>query len=72
MVVIVIVFSVFLFFLYCEKMIFNISLNEDDIFGVLFKGWNVIELKNDELKFWLKCWGDFGKGFKIKVEFVKR
>ena len=30
------------------------------------------ELKNSELKFWLKCRGDTGKGLKTKAELVKR
>ena len=53
-------------------MTFNISLNEDDITGAWLKGRNASELKNDELKFWLKCRGDSGKGLKTKAELVKR
>ena len=30
------------------------------------------ELKNEQLKFWLKCGGDPGKGLKTKDELVKR
>lgn len=30
------------------------------------------ELKNEELKFWLKCRGDPGKGLKTKAELGKR
>ena len=50
----------------------NNSLNEDDIPGASLKGRNASELKNDELKFWLQCRGDSGKGLKTKAELVKR
>ena len=30
------------------------------------------ELKNEELKFWLRCRGDPAKGLKTKAELVKR
>lgn len=50
----------------------NNSLNEDDIPGASLKGRNASKLKNDELKFWLKCRGDSGKGLKTKAELVKR
>lgn len=50
----------------------NISLNEDDIPGASLKGRNASELKNNELKFWLKCRDDSGKGLQKKVELVKR
>ena len=50
----------------------NISLDEDDIPGAWLKGRNASELKNDELKFWLKCRGESGKGLKTKAELANR
>ncbi|KAL9967600.1 hypothetical protein ACROYT_G025862 [Oculina patagonica] len=49
-----------------------ISLTEDDIPGASLLGRKPEELKNSELKFWLKCRGDTGKGLKTKAELVKR
>ncbi|KXJ07498.1 hypothetical protein AC249_AIPGENE27549 [Exaiptasia diaphana] len=48
------------------------SLTENDIPGASFNGRNESEMKNDELRFWLKCRGDSGKGQKTKAELVKR
>ena len=50
---------------YCE-------LNENDIPGASLEGRKPVELKNDELKFWLRCRGDPAKGLKTKAELVKR
>lgn len=50
----------------------GLFLEEKDIFGALFCGRKLFELKNEEFKFWLRCRGDSGKGFKIKVVFVER
>ena len=47
-------------------------LTEDDIPGASLPGRKPSELKNDELKFWLRCRGDPGKGLKTKAELVKR
>jgi len=47
-------------------------LTENDIPGASLGRRNPSELKNDELKFWLKCRGDPGKGLKTKAELVKR
>ena len=47
-------------------------LEEQDIPGALLCGRKPSELKKEELKFWLKCRGDPGKGIKIKAELVKR
>ena len=47
-------------------------LEENDIPGASLCGRKPSELKNDELKFWLKCRGDPGKGLKTKAELVKR
>jgi hypothetical protein len=48
------------------------SLTENDIPGASLGGRNASQLKNDELKFWLRCRGDSGKGLKTKAELVKR
>ena len=49
-----------------------IPLTENDIPGASLLGRKPEELKNSELKFWLKCRGDTGKGLKTKAELVKR
>ena len=47
-------------------------LTEDrDIPGASLAGRKPIELKNEELKFWLRCRGDPGKGLKTKAELMK-
>ena len=48
------------------------SLSEEDIPGASLFGRKPSELKNEELKFWLRCRGDPAKGLKTKVELVKR
>ena len=50
----------------------NISLKEDDIPGASLKGRNASDLKNNVLKFRLKCRGGSGKGLKTKAELVKK
>ena len=50
----------------------QIFLNENDIPGASLLGRKPEELKNDELKFWLKCRGDSAKGLKTKAQLVKR
>ena len=47
-------------------------LTEEDIPGASLHGRKPSELKNDELKFWLRCRGDQAKGLKTKAELVKR
>ena len=47
-------------------------LTEDDIPGASLCGRNPEQLKNEELRFWLRCRGDVGKGLKTKAELVKR
>ena len=47
-------------------------LEERDIPGASLCGRKPSELKNVELKFWLRCTGDPGKGLKTKAELVKR
>ena len=49
-----------------------ITLTENDIPGASLLGRKPEELSNSELKFWLKCRGDTGKGLKTKAELVKR
>ena len=48
------------------------SLSEEDIPGASLLGRKPSELKNEELKFWLRCKGDPAKGLKTKAELVKR
>ena len=50
----------------------SIFLTENDIPSVSLLGKKPEELKISELKFWLKCRGDAGKGLKTKAELVKR
>jgi len=45
---------------------------EDDVPGASLSGRKPSELKNEELKFWLRCRGVAGKGLKTKAELVKR
>ena len=47
-------------------------LTEYDIPGTSLLGRKPEELKISELKFWLKCCRDTGKGLKTKAELVKR
>ena len=49
-----------------------IPLTENDIRSASLLGRKPEELKNSELKFWLKCRRDTGKGLKTKAELVKR
>ena len=44
-------------------------LEENDIPGASLCGRKPSELKNDELKFWLKCRGDPAKGLKTEIAF---
>ena len=47
-------------------------LTEDDIPGASLAGKNPSSLKNEELKFWLRCRGDSLKGLKTKAQLVKQ
>ena len=47
-------------------------LCENDVPGSSLDGRNPSQLKNDELRFWLKCRGDNGKGSLTKAQLVKR
>lgn len=44
----------------------------EEIPGASLDGQKQTELKNEELRFWLQCRGDPGKGLKMKEELVKR
>ena len=48
------------------------ALTEDDIPGSSLVGREPASLKNEELRFWLKCRGDSLKGLKTKALLVKR
>ena len=50
----------------------SVSVMENDIPGASFAGRKPAQLKNENLKFWLKCRGDPGKGLETKAELVKR
>ena len=47
-------------------------LSENDIPGASLCGRKPSELKNEKLKYWLRCGGDPAKGLKTKAELVKR
>ena len=49
----------------------RVILKEDDIPGASLAGRNPSSLKNEELKFWLRCRGDSLKGLKTKAQLVK-
>ena len=49
-----------------------VIFTEDDIPGASLAGRNPSSLKNEELKFWLRCRGDSLKGLKTKAQLVKR
>ena len=46
-------------------------LEEQDTPGASLCGPKLFAEKNEQLKFWLKCRGDPGKGLKTKAELVK-
>ena len=48
------------------------KLSENDIPGASLLGRQPSVLKVDDLKFWLRCRGDPGKGLKTKAQLVKR
>ena len=49
-----------------------VILTEDDIPGASLAGRNPPSLKNEELKFWLRCRGDSLKGLKRKAQLIKQ
>ena len=50
----------------------HVILTEDDIPGASLAGRNPSSLKNEELKFWLRCRGDSLKGLKRKAQLIKQ
>ena len=50
----------------------TIILTEDDIPRASLAGRNPLSLKNEELRFWLRCHGDSLEGLKTKALLVKR
>ena len=50
----------------------SVILTEDDILGASLAGRNPSSLKNEELRFWLRCREDSLKGLKTKAFLVKR
>ena len=50
----------------------SVLLSEDDIPGSSLAGRNPAELKNEELRFWLKCRNDPAKGLRTKAQLVRR
>ena len=42
-------------------------LTEDDVPGASLKGWKAEQLKNDELKRWLKCRGASVSGTRVQL-----
>ena len=50
----------------------TVILTEDDIPGASQAGRNPASLKNEELRFWLRCRGDSLKGLKTKAQLIKR
>ena len=49
----------------------TVILTKDDIRGASLAGRNPSSLKNEELKFWLRCRGDSLKGVKTKAQLDK-
>ena len=50
----------------------SVVLSESDIPSSSLNGRNPSELKNDELRFWLKCRDDPAKGLRTKAQLVKQ
>ena len=55
-----------------EGLPYTIQLSEQDIPGASLSGRPPAQLKVKELRFWLKCRGDSGKGLKTKAQLVRR
>ena len=49
----------------------SVFLNEEDISGSSLAGRNPAQLKNEELRFWLKCRNDPAKELRTKAQLVK-
>ena len=50
----------------------SVVLWESNIPGSSLNERNPLELKNEELRFWLKCHDDPAKGLRTKAQLVKR
>ena len=50
----------------------SVVLSESDISGSSLNGQNLSKLKDDELRFLLKCRDDPAKGLRTKAQLVKR
>ena len=50
----------------------SVFLKEEDIPGSSLAGRNPAQLKNEELRFWLKCRNDPAKELRTKAQLVKR
>ena len=48
----------------------SVALSESDIPGSSLNGGSPSQLKNDELRFWLKCRDDPATGLRTKAEFL--
>ena len=49
----------------------SVFLKEEDIPGSSLAGRNPAQLKNEELRFWLKCRNDPAKELRTKAQLVK-
>ena len=58
--------------LHQNEVPYTIQLSEQDIPGTSLSGRPPAQLKVKELRFWLKCRGDSGKGLKTKAQLVRR
>lgn len=58
--------EIFLFFFVNGKRPMCVVVSESDMPGSSLNGRNPSELKNDELRFWLKCRDDPAKGLRVK------
>ena len=50
----------------------SVFLNEEDILGSSLAGRNPAQLKNEELRFWLKCRNDPAKELRTVAQLVKQ
>ena len=46
-------------------------ITENGIPGNSFSGRRTLELKNDELRFWLKCRNNSARGLRTKAQLIK-
>ena len=50
----------------------SVFLKEEDVPGSSLAGRNPAQLKNEELRFWVKCRNDPAKGLRTKAQLVKQ